>query len=89
MKNRNIGKEVLEGIREMKKKRGKKITVNIPAQIKSIRDKMDLSQSEFSELIGVSIRTLQDWEQGRRKPTRAAIRLIMVAKRHPQALLIN
>ncbi len=88
MKKRDIGKEVLQGIREMKKGRGRRIVVDVPAQIKGIRKKMDLSQSEFSEMIGVSKRTVQEWEQGRRKPTGAALRLLMVAKKHPKALLV-
>ncbi len=87
MKKRDIGKEVLQGIRDMKKGRGRRIVVDVPAQIKGIRKKMDLSQSEFSEMIGVSKRTVQEWEQGRRKPTGAALRLLMVAKIHPKALL--
>ena len=88
MKKRDIGKEVLEGIRDMKKgKSGRRTTIDVPAEIKSIREEMDLSQSEFAELIGVSKRTLQEWEQGRCRPTGAALKLLLVAKRHPKALL--
>jgi putative transcriptional regulator len=88
MKKRDIGKEILEGIREMKKgKAGRRNTIDVPVEIKSIRGEMDLSQSEFAELIGVSKRTLQEWEQGRCKPAGAAVKLLLVAKRHPKALL--
>lgn len=88
MKKRDIGKEVLEGIRDMKKgKSGRRTAIDVPAEIKSIREEMDLSQSEFAELIGVSKRTLQEWEQGRCRPTGAAVKLLLVAKRHPKALL--
>jgi len=88
MKRRDVGKEVLEGIRDMKKgKVGRRTFIDIPAEIKSIREEMDLSQSEFAELIGVSKRTLQEWEQGRCRPTGAALKLLLVAKRHPKALL--
>ncbi len=56
----------------------------------AIRDikagKVGLSQSRFAELLGVSVRTLQDWEQGRRKPSRTAISLIQIAKQHPDVL---
>jgi putative transcriptional regulator len=45
-----------------------------------------LSQSAFAALLGVSVRTLQDWEQGRRKPSGAAKTLIKVAELHPEAL---
>ncbi len=54
--------------------------------IKSIRYQFDLSQREFAGLLGISINTLQNWEQGRRKPRGAAHVLLMVAKKHPQAL---
>jgi transcriptional regulator with XRE-family HTH domain len=48
---------------------------------------MDLSQSQFAKLLGVSVRTLQEWEQGRKKPTGAARTLLGVAVQTPQALL--
>ena len=52
--------------------------------IKRIRG--ELSQSEFAELLGVPVRTLQDWEQGRREPSGAAKTLIKVAELHPEIL---
>jgi putative transcriptional regulator len=51
------------------------------------RAKMDLSQPQFAKLLGVSVRTLQEWEQGRKKPTGAAQTLLRVAVQTPQALL--
>ena len=54
--------------------------------IKNIRQQFDLSQREFAGLLGISINTLQNWEQGRRKPRGAAHVLLLVAKKHPQAL---
>jgi putative transcriptional regulator len=48
---------------------------------------LGMSQSELASLMGVSTRTLQDWEQGRRKPTGAAQTLLRVAIAHPEALL--
>ena len=51
------------------------------------RARLDLSQSQFAKLLGVSVRTLQEWEQGRKKPTGAAQTLLRVALRTPQALL--
>ncbi|MCZ2078021.1 MAG: helix-turn-helix domain-containing protein [Bryobacterales bacterium] len=53
----------------------------------AIRGKTGLSQSEFARLIGVSVRTLQEWEQGRRAPSGAARTLLMMADRNPKALL--
>ncbi len=50
------------------------------------RAKVGVSQSAFAKLIGVSLRTLQDWEQGRRQPTGAAQTLLRVASQHPEAL---
>lgn len=46
-----------------------------------------LSQAEFARLLGVSVRTLQEWEQGRKQPSGAAATLLKMARRHPQALL--
>lgn len=52
----------------------------------SARKKSGLSQTEFAKLLGVSVRTLQEWEQGRRKPSGAAKKLIEIAERHPDVL---
>jgi putative transcriptional regulator len=54
--------------------------------VKQIRERYALSQSEFAALLGVSIKTLQNWEQGRRAPHGAARVLLQVAAKHPQAL---
>jgi putative transcriptional regulator len=45
-----------------------------------------LSQQKFADALGVSTRTLQEWEQGRRKPSGAARTLLMIAVRHPEVL---
>ena len=84
-KARNIGREILDGLREIKAgKHGRVMTV---PNVASIRQKTGLSQSRFAALLGVSVRTLQDWEQGRRAPSGAARTLLMVADRNPHALL--
>jgi len=54
--------------------------------IKNIREEYGLSQSEFAGLLGISVNTLQNWEQGRRKPRGAARVLLMVAEKHPNIL---
>jgi putative transcriptional regulator len=51
------------------------------------RQQMGLSQAQFAELLGVSVRTLQGWEQGRKQPSGAARTLLMIARRNPKALL--
>ena len=55
--------------------------------IAEIRGQTGLSQSRFAELLGVSVRTLQDWEQGRRMPSGAARTLLLIAHKNPMALL--
>jgi putative transcriptional regulator len=82
---RDIGAEILAGIREIKRGRSGRIT-NLPP-IAGTREAMGLSQAQFAVLLGVSVRTLQDWEQGRRAPSGAARTLIMIAHRNPKALL--
>ncbi len=57
-----------------------------PDDIKKIRDQLHKSQSEFALMIGVSISTLQNWEQGRRKPVGPARALLKIAAANPQAL---
>lgn len=85
MSNRDIGSEILEGIRELKRGESGRV-VNIP-EVSEIRRKVGLSQSRFAELLGVSVRTLQDWEQGRRAPSGAARTLLLIASNNPDALL--
>jgi len=82
---RNIGAEILQGLREIKRGEHGGI-VNVP-DVAGIREKTGLSQARFAQLLGVSVRTLQDWEQGRRAPSGAARTLLIVADRNPRALL--
>lgn len=84
-KNRNIDQEILSGLQGIKRgKHGRIITV---PDIARMRAKVGLSQAQFAQLMGVSVRTLQDWEQGRRRPSGAARTLLMVADKNPQAIL--
>ncbi len=82
---RNIGNEILQGLREIKRGDYGRV-VNVP-DIASIREKTGLSQLRFAQLLGVSVRTLQDWEQGRRAPSGAARTLLIVADKNPRVLL--
>jgi putative transcriptional regulator len=54
---------------------------------KAIRERLGLSQSRFAAIIGVSVRTLQNWEQGRREPEGPAKALLRVVDREPEAVL--
>lgn len=84
-RKRNVGREILEGLRELKRGEVGRV-VNVP-DVAAVRQKTGLSQSQFAALLGVSVRTLQDWEQGRRAPSGAARTLLLVADRNPRALL--
>jgi putative transcriptional regulator len=54
---------------------------------KEIREHLSLTQEAFAELLAISVRTLQNWEQGRRQPSGPAMRLLQIAAKHPEALL--
>jgi putative transcriptional regulator len=58
-----------------------------PLDIKAIRQKFQKSQREFAYMIGVSVATLQNWEQGRRKPEGPARALLRVAAKNPKAVM--
>ncbi len=59
----------------------------LPPEIRKVRDNLNVSQDEFALMIGVSVRTLQNWEQGRRKPEGPAKALLRIASRNPRAIL--
>ena len=84
-RGRDIGQEVLAAVREIKAGGGRRWKVRVPT-VTSARLRSGLSQSEFAALLGVSKRTLQQWEQGRRKPSGAARTLLKVVERHPEVL---
>src|SRR3954468_24733915 len=84
-KTRDMGAEILQGLREIKRGEFGRV-INVPDVAKT-RAKTGLSQARFARLLGVSVRTLQDWEQGRRAPSGAARTLLMIAARNPKALL--
>lgn len=82
---RDLGREILDGILELK--RGKTGRVTELPSVGEIREGTGLSQARFARLLGVSVRTLQEWEQGRRAPSGAARTLLMIAARNPKVLL--
>ncbi len=84
-KTRDVGAEILQGLREIKQGHVGRV-INVP-DVAATRQKTGLSQARFAQLLGVSPRTLQDWEQGRRSPSRAARTLLLIAAKNPRALL--
>jgi len=92
MSERNIGEEILLGIREIKdfkKGRGslRTFVLKEPSPSRKIREKLKLSQGAFASLMGVSVRTVQDWEQGRRLPKGPAKSLLRIAEKNPEVFL--
>jgi Predicted transcriptional regulator len=91
MKNKEF-KELLISIDQAKKihsgrlKAGR-ITAFNPVMVKNIRLKLHASQAAFARMIGVSIGTLQNWEQGRRRPEGPALALLKVAEINPRAVI--
>ena len=82
---RQIGLEILEGLRQLK--RGEHGRVTTMPSVATIRERTGLSQPKFAHLLGVSVRTLQEWEQGRRAPSGAARTLLLIAIKNPRALI--
>lgn len=80
---RDLAEDILQAVREMK---ANKVHVVISPVIEA-RKKTGLSQSQFAALLGVSIRTLQGWEQGRKQPSGAARTLLAIASVNPKAIL--
>jgi putative transcriptional regulator len=83
--------ELLESVREgaailRGEKAPSRIFVVQEPDVKDIRERYNLSQSEFASLLGISVKTLQNWEQGRRIPRGPARILLEVAAKHPEAV---
>lgn len=90
---RDLNAELLEAAQQMRDGQLGRVSVVtrdkrvIESPIAKIRLSTKLSQSKFAALMGISVRTLQDWEQGRRSPSGAAKTLLRVAEKHPDILL--
>jgi putative transcriptional regulator len=79
-------KDLLESVRQMKAGKAVRTTTVALTPAAEARSKVGVSQAEFATLLGVSVRTLQDWEQGRREPSGAARTLLRIAVRSPEAV---
>lgn len=80
---RNIGEELLVAIQEVKAGYYGNVHQVKATEAAEARSKTGLSQPRFAELLGVSVRTLQEWEQGRRSPSGAARSLLHIAAIRP------
>jgi putative transcriptional regulator len=89
--NEELFAELIESVREGgailrgEKEPSRTFVVEGP-DVKSIREQYQLSQSQFASLLGISVKTLQNWEQGRRSPQGPARVLLQVAAKHPDAV---
>ena len=79
-------KDLLESVKQMRRGQVARVTKVEVSAAADARARVGLSQQQFAGLLGVSARTLQDWEQGRREPTGAAKTLLRVAVSHPEVL---
>jgi putative transcriptional regulator len=78
--------DLLEAVRDMKAGRAARTTTVAVSPVAEARIRTQLTQAQFAKLLGVSVRTLQEWEQGRRQPSGAAQSLLRVAQGHPDVL---
>ena len=89
--NEEMFAELLESVREGaaimrgEQEPSRKFVIKEP-DVKEIREQYNLSQSQFASLLGISVKTLQNWEQGRRVPRGPARVLLQVAAKHPDAV---
>lgn len=83
---RDVGDELLRAVLEMKAGKAARIHRIPVSAITEARTRSGLSQARFAEVLGVSTRTLQEWEQGRRQPSGAARALLTIAARRPDVL---
>jgi putative transcriptional regulator len=91
MKNRDF-KDLLTSIEQARKIHAGRMKPGAiskfrPIMIRKIRKRLRTSQVEFAHLIGVSVDTLQNWEQGRRRPQGPALALLRVAESHPKTVM--
>lgn len=78
--------DLLVSVCQMKTGKAARVTAVEVSAATEARNRVGMSQSEFAKLLGVSVRTLQDWEQGRREPSGAAKTLLRIASQNPEAV---
>lgn len=78
--------DLLKSVRQMKAGKAVRVTAIEVSTATEARNRVGMSQAEFAKLLGVSVRTLQDWEQGRREPSGAAKTLLRIATQNPEAV---
>lgn len=81
-----IGNKLLQAVQEMKAGKVARVSRVEPNEVAEARSRTGLTQREFAEVLHISPRTLQEWEQGRRKPSGPAKALIELAFRHPEVI---
>ena len=86
MSGEELGNKLLSSIKEMKAGKAARATKFVANEVASARLTTGLSQAEFAQVLQISARTLQEWEQGRRSPSGAAKALIQIAFRHPEII---
>lgn len=86
MSSMELGEKLLQSVKEMKASNVGRVNKVEPNDVAKARLKTGLSQSQFALALQISPRTLQEWEQGRRKPSGAAKALIQIAFRHPEII---
>jgi putative transcriptional regulator len=85
--------QLIKGVREMKRHmagkpvRGVKVTELTDPDVRAIREAARISQSQFAALIGVNLRTLQNWEQRRTRPTGPARALLKIVASDPKSAI--
>lgn len=87
MSGKVLGEKLLRSVREMKAGKSARRTVVEPNPVAAARQGTGLSQAQFAQALGISQRTLQEWEQGRREPSGAAQSLIRIAQKHPEVVV--
>lgn len=86
MTGEELGNKLLQSVKEMQAGTAARVSHIEPNEVAAARLKTGLSQSQFARALRISPRTLQEWEQGRRKPSGAALALIQIAFRHPEVI---
>lgn len=81
-----LGNKLLQSVKEMKAGKVARVSHVEPNEVAKARSRTGLTQVEFAEVLHISPRTLQEWEQGRRKPSGPAKALIEIAFRHPEVI---